>query len=111
MQAGHEVEVKQSFEETGYQAVLATVDFVNCKQDRPMHEALKEITITLHPAKKTPLGLVVLDADEWVALNEFDDEGSDCTAEILEPDEALTNDIIDEAKMRVWLRFAGLGIL
>ncbi|MGA8012070.1 MAG: hypothetical protein WB949_06565 [Candidatus Acidiferrales bacterium] len=46
-------------------------------------------------------------------LSELDDDegGSESAAELLEPNEALTNDIINEAKIRIWLRFAGCGVL
>jgi hypothetical protein len=104
MQAVSEVG-KQSF-----QAVVATYDW-NGKRNPPMHEGLAEIKITLHKAEQTPSASAVLVDDEWIDLNELDGESSDSAVEILEPGEALTKDIVDEARMRVWLRFAGYGLL
>jgi hypothetical protein len=111
MEVLQEVVVARSVQDSEYRAIVTTVDIANCKFNPPMAEALKEIKVAFHPARKTPIGFEVLLGSTWISFREFDEPGSPSVVEILESGESATKALIEQLKIEAWLRFARIGIL
>jgi hypothetical protein len=103
----------RSYNDSEYRAIVVRADVANCQRNPPMHQALEEIKVSFHPARKTRQGFEVLFSGKWFSVAEFDDDDdvSEFAIEILEPGERLTKEVIDDVKLRIWLRFARHGVL